>query len=245
MKSRRVYSTLIALFLVASMGLLSAQTPVMGKIYTSDYNAVIPDASITVSCGSNSLSTISLNDGAYVVRFDPEYCAFPGSVSVEASKGNLKGSDSGSLIECDGINCTGDHFSIVNLALKIPGQSQSIASGGSKAYLGHYNCGNNKCDSGESIKTCPKDCIPPSQNTANINLAINGLPNQDNSDSGNDNSNGNENPEIITQENTSKGIFNGITGAAVSISKTRTGMALGFLIVAIAIIIFVLLKKEI
>jgi hypothetical protein len=186
MKSKIIYFTMFGLILITSFGILSAQTPVIGKIYNSDYSQVISDASVTIYCGTNSLSTTSLNDGTYAVRFDPEFCSYPSNIRVEANKDNLAGSNNGVLVKCEDSNCTGDYLSIVNLNLKVQtpsSSSSSSSSGGSGggSYRGYFNCGNNKCDTGETEKTCPKDCAKIIDNSTNtvISLSLPGTNNLD------------------------------------------------------------------
>jgi len=109
-----------------------------------------------------------------------------GRSGVEANKDNLAGSNNGVLVKCEDSNCTGDYLSIVNLNLKVQtpsSSSSSSSSGGSGggSYRGYFNCGNNKCDTGETEKTCPKDCAKIIDNSTNtvISLSLPGTNNLD------------------------------------------------------------------
>ncbi|MEK6918376.1 MAG: hypothetical protein AABW51_05505 [Nanoarchaeota archaeon] len=217
MKEKLIF-VLIFASMILSVGSVSAQTPIMGKIYNSGYSDVLSGASVIIYCGSSSLSTTSFNDGAYVVKFEPEVCSYPNSIRVEANKDNLAGSNTGTLIECDGTNCTGDYFSVVNLNLKVqtPSSSSSPNSGGRGFYIGYFNCGNNKCDTGETVNTCPKDCTKETPVNDITELGFNEIPKGE------------------TQNKTSDGFFSSISGAFVNVDgkiKTPTYITLLIIIV--------------
>lgn len=146
----------LGIFLIS---VVSAQTLVAGKIYDSGYDNLVSDADVNVVCNSNTLTTTSLSDGTYAVRFEQTDCDLGDDVDVNAVKGILSGSGSGTVIECNEENdCAEGYVSIINLAIK--SQYSGSHSGSSRYYL----CGNGKCDTGESANTCPKDCLLPSQN---------------------------------------------------------------------------------
>src|SRR3989338_11634255 len=107
---------ILGIFLI---NLVNAQTLVAGKIYNSGYTDVIKDVSITVTCNSNVLTTTSLDDGTYAVKFNENLCGLGNSVNVNAIKEDLSSSGSGTVIECDSPNdCTEGYVSIINLAIK-------------------------------------------------------------------------------------------------------------------------------
>jgi len=158
------FSIFSIIFLIS---FINAQTLIAGKIYTSDYNALVSGAEVTVTCNSNSLITNSLDDGTYAVRFEENICKLDNNVQVNAVKSGLSGSGSGVVVECDGSNdCDSGLFSIVNLAIKSQSSDDdNDNNGGSNGR--YYFCGNNRCDSGESVNTCPKDCTPSQNQTTN------------------------------------------------------------------------------
>jgi hypothetical protein len=154
------FGLLFSIFLIS---VINAQTLIAGKIYTSNYDNLVSGADVSVTCNlyplttnSNPLITNSLEDGTYAVRFEENICNNTGdSVQVNSIKAGLSGSGTGVVVECDGSNdCDSGLFSIVNLAIKP--QSNNNNNGGSSG--GYYFCGNNRCDSGETINTYPKDC---------------------------------------------------------------------------------------
>lgn len=140
------------------INIVNAQTLVAGKVYTSGYDDIVSGADIAVTCNSNDLDTTSLDDGTYAVRFDESKCGLGDNVNVNGAKGDLSGSDSGVVIECnDQDNCAEGYVSIINLAIKTS-QGTGGNNGGGGEGRHYYYCGNNYCDTGETATTCPKDC---------------------------------------------------------------------------------------
>lgn len=226
MKSRVVLFT-FGLLLIASLQFLSAQTPVAGKIYNSNFEGVISGADVTISCGSNTLETTSLTDGTYGVKFDEDECAYPSSVSVKASKGELTGSGSGELIACTGIECTEDYVAVVNIELKFKPSSSGSSSDDVRKKR-YYKCGNGVCDTGETANTCSLDCKVVEEEVPEDLTIVAGA-------------------EENTQEETSDttaGTNSGITGAAVGFAKSPAGIGIGVVIVVIAIIVFTAVNRK-
>lgn len=225
------------LLIIFLINIVNAQTLVAGKVYTSGYNDPVSEADVTVTCNSNSLKTNSLEDGTYAVRFKEDYCNIDNSVEVSAVKGDLSGSGSGVIIECDGSNnCDSGYVSIINLAIKAKQTTEnsgsSSRSGGSRGY---YYCGNNKCDSGESAATCPKDCSPF------INQNVTSAQNTNNTETNPNGNSDNEETQIEdTETNSNQGSISRITGAVIGALGT------GWIIVIIfifGVLVFALIVK--
>jgi len=178
MITKYIFPVLIILALSIVSSLASAQTMVAGKVYNSDYSSTIEGATIDVKCNSYSLTTTSLADGTYAVRFAESECTLGDNVNVVSNKGELTGSGSGIVAECED-NCQEDYFVIANLAMKQKPSSPGGSSGGSSGRV--YICGNGKCDSGETAITCKRDCEVKTNLTVNNNetnqtepIALNG-----------------------------------------------------------------------
>jgi len=208
-----------ALVLVLSLGMTSAQSIVVGKVYDTSNN-ILADASITVTCGVNgTLDTTSLFDGTYAVAFGETICTLGDSVKASGTKGTLSDSNSGTLVLCiEGTSCTeGEVIAILNLMLRAPSSGDNNNPGGGGPSHHYYLCGNGICDTGESIATCAKDCKPAVINNQTvINLS---QPTQ----------------ELTPENDGSTGFFSGITGAVIGFAKTGRGIAT--LIFALVIII--------
>ncbi len=222
------------LFCIFLISFINAQTLVAGKIYTSNYADIVSGAEVTVTCNSNPSTTTSLDDGTYAVRFEENLCGLGDNVNVNAVKSDLSGSGSGVVIECNEQNdCTEGYISIINLAIKTK-QTENYNSGGSRRY---YYCGNNKCDSGETINTCPRDCkvnttAQTDTATANIELTNNG-------NSGNETTN-------LGDNNEDQG-WVGITGAVIGALGTGWIVIIIFIIgiLGLSLVVRVIRRKSI
>ncbi|GEM_PF-6415429 len=208
-----------AIAVILTLGIASAQTLVAGKVYNSDYSNVIDGVSVTAQCAGNKLTTVSLNDGTYAVRFDNSQCTLGNGVSVYASKGSLSGSESGVVIECAG-DCSDEYSTIINMAIKNTGSGSSGGSSGGGGSVRVYICGNGKCDSGETAITCARDCAV----TNNTNIT----------------SNENNQTEPINLEGNNTISF-GITGASVSLWDK---LSLPFLVSLLAFLIILLIGHK-
>ena len=154
-------SLILPILVVLSLATISAQTLVAGQIYNSDYSSTLASASIVVTCNSNSLSTISLDDGTYAVRFEESECIENDTASVTVTKSGFNSkTESGVINKCDGGDCGGNYFTIINFALQTQTTNTNTGGGGGGGSSGggFYLCGNGICDSGETVDTCPKDC---------------------------------------------------------------------------------------
>ncbi len=237
-----IFSLLLAIVLVSSIDAISAQTLVAGKVYDSAYSQTILGASVVVACGSYSLSTLTLDDGTFAVRFEENDCKENDNVLVSSTKGNLVGSGSGVVAKCDGTNdCTEGLFSIVNLNIKpkiiISGSSSTGGSGSTSR--GYYNCGNNKCDSGESINTCPRDCKATNQ----TNQTLSGLSTGNTGTNGADEESLTQNIDstVINGSKTDSGnnLF-GLSGAVLGTSNSiKLLFAVLFLVILVCLLIAV------
>jgi len=228
MKTTKTFKLLsLSLFLMIFLiNIANAQTLVAGKVYTSGYDDIVSGADITVTCNSNTLITPSLDDGTYAVRFGVELCNIDDSVSVSGVKGDLSGSGSGVVTECnDESDCAEGYVSIINLAIKA---AQAIGTGSGGRNRGYYYCGNNYCDTGETATTCPKDC---NANTTTANTTISQgtveltIENQEQNTSENDN-------ETLTEN---QGGLSRITGAVIG-AEGNSGLLVIIIFLAILLI---------
>lgn len=110
-KMNKAFSFLVlSLMVILMLGAVSASTTVIaGKIYNSDYTAIIKGANVTVTCGGNVISTTSLADGSYKVQYT-DVCVNGSSLTVYAVKGPLSGSKTGTIkAQGDCTNPTSDN----------------------------------------------------------------------------------------------------------------------------------------
>jgi len=88
----------LALFLISTISVVSAQTIIAGKIYDSpNFNTAngVANANINVTCNSNVLTTQSLSDGTYAVGFEVEDCPNNSTVTVVAEKNGISNTGTG------------------------------------------------------------------------------------------------------------------------------------------------------
>lgn len=216
--NKAINFTILGLFLVLSLGMISANTLVTGNVYNSDFSSAIDGASIVISCDSASLSTNSGN-GTYAVIFSNN-CT---SVKIYASKDNLVGEENGIISPCTGTGClTADYLSVVNPLLKAQVVTPSVSSGGGRGTGGskvpYYLCGNGICDSGETIETCAKDCVVITEN--------------------NDNQTSEAQPEETTPSR------NGITGAVIGAVTSTGGIVILIVLVLLGASGFYFVRKK-
>ncbi len=222
-----VIFSILAIELTA--GLINAQTLVTGKIYDSA-NTEIADASVEVICKGNPLDTITTkSDGTYAVRFDLPSCTVGDSIKVNVVKGNLKGEMTSIVIACqDPASCDGsEYISVLNVIIKPvatptpspnSGRGSSGGGGGGGGSLHFYLCGNGKCDTGETNKTCPKDC-------KTVIVITNS--------SANDKNETNQTTDIQPQTETAPKFFSRITGGFAGIFENTGTMAVIIFLVVI------------
>lgn len=152
---------MFTLLILLGMSIISAQTLITGKVYNSNYNFV-SEAAVKIYCTHNGTTydkdTVTLSDGTFAVKFDYDTCFSGDYLRIASTKASMSGEDTGNVLPC-----TEECVGIVNIVIKQPGQSTTQSNGGgggggSSSSLGYYLCGNGKCESGESVKLCPKDC---------------------------------------------------------------------------------------
>ena len=106
----------LSVVFVLSIGLISANTLVGGKIYNSDFSEVISGADVSVQCGETILNTLSLNDGSYAVVFNTESCYRANDVLVNSFKGKLSGKENAIINE---LLEEKDLIAVANVNLKV------------------------------------------------------------------------------------------------------------------------------
>ena len=230
-------SKLICLFpviLILSLTFASASTLVVGKIYNFDFSSTIADASVKVECvhngATNILYTTSLSDGVYAVKFEESECNESDEVEVSAETSALSGSESGTVIT----STNGNFSAVINLHLtEKPDDENDDSRGGGGSGRRYYLCGNGKCESGESIKTCPEDCGSIQVLSAENN------PNEQED---------NDNETINLEENSEEapeGFFALITGAVIGTLGTGgTIFIFVFILGTIGTLVFVKVKRR-
>lgn len=151
-KQRLIIASLLV-FIIVSLGFISANTLVAGKICENPGCAVpISGASIHVQCDADYLNTLSLSDGAYAVVFGVDSCAV---VNVSSSTHPSPPNDIMKLV----------------MYIQNGGSSSGGNNGGGGGSSSHYyQCGNGICDSGETTGTCPLDCKVNNTNPTAQNL---------------------------------------------------------------------------
>ncbi len=152
-----LFGFIIGFILIFSLGIISANILIAGKIYNSDYSNIIGGALVTVECDTeNPLSTTSLDDGIFAVIFEVEFCTL---INITTNSNIYKITDIKQSIPSD-----------------VPQTTTTSSGGGGGGSSRYYLCGNEKCDSGETSQTCLKDCpIVPENNESieSIDLVYN------------------------------------------------------------------------
>lgn len=114
------YFALMLGIFVLVIGVVSAQTIVVGKAYNSDFSQSLEGAYITAKCNGMSNATFSLEDGTYGIGFDEFRCGAGSLITVIASYTEHTASASGQARECSGENCSAPFVAVVNLNLVRP-----------------------------------------------------------------------------------------------------------------------------
>ncbi|MBS3077500.1 hypothetical protein J4233_04475 [Candidatus Pacearchaeota archaeon] len=228
---------------VLSLNLANAQALVAGKVYNADFSDILSGVNVKVVCNNAEPSnTITLGDGTYAVRFEETECNESDSVSVVASKSGFQDkSGSGTISRCEGTDCEEPYVTIINLGMKTQTSNGGNTGGGSSGR--HYLCGNGKCDSGESVNTCPKDCKTIELLTQTTNTTANA----DDEETTGTQATRTEIPEETLSETTNASSFPGITGAVIgTLGAAGTFLIIVFLIgiIAAAITVRIIRKRN-
>ena len=225
MNKTSIFVLFVGVILFFSIGLTSANTLVMGKVYDSNFSQIIPDAEVIIHCNESWLFTTSRSDGTYAVIFDTPDCDNSLKVEINVSKDRWSGK--GSSI----INSSGGLFNLVVININMQeGPVVEIKRVSRSHKTNYFLCGNGICDSGEKVTTCPEDCTTPSKEPI-----INEIPTEVLSL--------NTGKEIILETNQNNpGITGAITGVFGSGSTIFLVFALAFLLI-IGIIVIVLRKS--
>lgn len=152
---------LLSLILILFLGLASAQTLIIGKVYNTNYGTQQSGANVRVNCehsgSSFFLDTNSISDGTYAVVFDSATqinCTLGDIVKISSSSGSYSGEESGTILACP---TPEDCKAIINVLLKQLISAPSGGGGGGTSGR-YYLCGNKICDSGETVNNCAQDC---------------------------------------------------------------------------------------
>jgi len=117
---KKVYAFAFMIMFLFAVTMVSADTIIAGKIYNSDYSAIVEGANVTVTCDDNVLNVISGADGSYKVNFGGAICGEGDSLSVDAVKGSLFGSSGVSTLKSvclDGDSCLISVYDGIDLAV--------------------------------------------------------------------------------------------------------------------------------
>lgn len=145
MDKRQMSLALLPVLLLFFAVFASAQdlTVFAGKVYNSS-NGGVDSANITVDCDSNIETTLSKEDGTYAVAFNSNLCKENNTdVQIDVSCSNSS--------KCK-------YATVVNSSLGAL-VVISISGGGGGRGSSLFLCGNGYCNLGETVNTCPEDCI--------------------------------------------------------------------------------------
>jgi hypothetical protein len=159
--TQKLYIVALIAFML-SLSLVNAQTLVAGKVYGNSMDNLVAQATVEIKCSEAVLTTKTLGDGTYAVKFENNVCSLGDSVEAYAMRGTLTGQTSNQVKECRE-DCDDDYFAVANIMIKDAGSTTYSSSGGIRESdnvqpIKWFICGNNVCDSGENEDTCPKDC---------------------------------------------------------------------------------------
>ena len=111
---------ILALFVIASIAMVSASTVIAGKIYNGpnfETAGPVVDANINVTCNGNVLYTTSRADGTYSVSYNnTANCPNDSIVTVWAEKGGITNHGTGKVNDYTAI-VADLYIGVVNIAL--------------------------------------------------------------------------------------------------------------------------------
>jgi len=246
MKKNKIALFILPILVLFLIGIVSAETLVGGKIYSSDFTNPTANADITISCEHNgqtySRSISSLGDGTYAIEFLETECNETDIVKVTATKGDFSGDSQGTINECDGSGgCEAAYFVIINVVMKqtTPDTGGSISpGGGSCVYNKNYDwqCSEwGKCIESMQVRSCKSynNCHntygrPATSRACTVETSTGG-----------------ENNLTTTSTSEEQETRKGITGAITGVFSTGKGIGvLIFIIAVVAIAIFVNVMRK-
>lgn len=252
MKKNKIALFVLPILVLFLISIVSAETLVGGKIYSSDFNTPSAAASVTVSCEHNGQTypkyTSSLGDGTYAVEFLETECNETDIVKVTATKGDFSGESQGTINECDsGGGCEAAYFVIINIIMKQTtpdtDDDTSYTNKGSSSISVCYpswECTEwSNCVGGLQSRTCT-DLRKCGTTRFKPSTSRDCTVGEDGEGDG----------EITSETDTSeedRSFFSGITGAVTGIFSTGRGITVFIFIIVIivlAILITVVKKKE-
>jgi hypothetical protein len=141
MKKALQFMFFLSFVIILSIGLISANTLVGGKVYSSDYSSTISGTTINVDCDLDLKSTTSLGDGTFAIVFGADSCT---TIKVTAE------SDYKTIYISKVVS---DDTPVI--VIEKDNEKHGTTGGTTRHY---YNCGNGVCDAGETSSTCLSDC---------------------------------------------------------------------------------------
>lgn len=206
-KTRFAKLSLLFLFTILIVGVASAKVIIAGTVYDGVISNPVGNILVTITCGSTVQTATSQADGAYATTFTAvDYCSTYNIVSAANSATVIYLPDGSAPV----INNNGGG-----------------SSGGSSGTTHYYQCGNGKCESGETVSTCPKDCSVKTTTTGNTTITEG-------------------NGTKADDKKPSTGFFTGAVTGFVNFAKTGLGMGLliGLLVIGGSVVFFSVRKRK-
>lgn len=219
---------MVAVFvLVALMTFSSAQTVIVGKVYSLGLSNDLPisGATVNATCDGQAMGTRTQDDGSYGMQFDESKCTAGMNVHVSAytnvSDGKSGYGDDVIVRDCQG-NCTDNLIAVANFALKVPysGTNDVIYVGGGGGGGSH--------GSGYVVNLSDTGSSSSSGNTSNDSAVE-------------------LNPKDVSSSGNQAASGGGITGAVIGALSTPMGIIIVIffvLIVGASIAVYILRSKN-
>jgi hypothetical protein len=164
---------MIFILSIMSISLVSSAVIISGKTYDPSINAgnELSGVNVVVACTYNGTTTTkntdSKSDGSYGIGFNsatlPIECTSTDNIDVSFTKSTRYGDSFSFIVNTKSINVLTDYFILENLVLDktqtTPVNNGRNSGSGGREDSYYYNCGNGLCNDGESIETCPQDCV--------------------------------------------------------------------------------------